>query len=277
MRTIQGMYKTANTTQLVPLETFLLEEGKVYITDAITDESANAFMQQIMYLEQKYPNRAIHIYINSPGGVIDAGLAIRDIIKGLEKRNMEGVFCETKEDALTKALSYIEEGSSVTWGGSMSISEIGLMDAVKNGNYEIIDRSVAKNYDEQREIFSKAVLADYYLMSSNAITLDGELINIDGTGNRVACLTYGPKNVIMIVGMNKVVNDVEDGIKRVRNFASPPNTLRLGLKTPCSMTGRCGNCYGDTCICSQIVVTRRQSAAMRGRIKIILVGESLGY
>ena len=204
-------------------------------------------------------------------------LRAQTIIKGLEKRNMEGVFCETKEDALAKALSYIEEGSSVTWGGSMSISEIGLMDAVKNGNYEIIDRSVAKNYAEQREIFSKAVLADYYLMSSNAITLDGELINIDGTGNRVACLTYGPKNVIMIVGMNKVVNDVEDGIKRVRNFASPPNTLRLGLKTPCSMTGRCGDCYGDTCICSQIVVTRRQSAAMRGRIKIILVGESLGY
>ena len=204
-------------------------------------------------------------------------LRAQTIIKGLEKRNMEGVFCETKEDALAKALSYIEEGSSVTWGGSMSISEIGLMDAVKNGNYEIIDRSVAKNYDEQREIFSKAVLADYYLMSSNAITLDGELINIDGTGNRVACLTYGPKNVIMIVGMNKVVNDVEDGIKRVHNFASPPNTLRLGLKTPCSMTGRCGDCYGDTCICSQIVVTRRQSAAMRGRIKIILVGESLGY
>lgn len=204
-------------------------------------------------------------------------LRAQTIIKGLEKRNMEGVFCETKEDALAKALSYIEEGSSVTWGGSMSISEIGLMDAVKNGNYEIIDRSVAKNYDEQREIFSKAVLTDYYLMSSNAITLDGELINIDGTGNRVACLTYGPKNVIMIVGMNKVVNDVEDGIKRVRNFASPPNTLRLGLKTPCSMTGRCGDCYGDTCICSQIVVTRRQSAAMRGRIKIILVGESLGY
>lgn len=204
-------------------------------------------------------------------------LRAKTIIKGLEKRNMEGVFCETKEDALSKALSYIEEGSSVTWGGSMSIEEIGLMDAVKNGNYKVIDRSVAKNYEKQREIFSKAVLADYYLMSSNAITLDGELINIDGTGNRVACLTYGPKNVIMIVGMNKVVNDVEDGIKRVRNFASPPNTLRLGLKTPCSMTGRCGDCYGDTCICSQIVVTRRQSAMMKDRVKVILVGESLGY
>ena len=148
---------------------------------------------------------------------------------------------------------------------------------VKEGNYHLIDRSVAKNFDEQREIFSKAVLSDYFLMSSNAITLDGELINIDGTGNRVACLSYGPKHVIMIVGMNKVVNDVEDGIKRVRNFASPPNTLRLGLKTPCSMTGRCGDCYGDTCICSQIVVTRRQSAMMKDRVKVILVGESLGY
>lgn len=204
-------------------------------------------------------------------------LRAQTIIKGLEKRNMEGVFCETKEDALKQALSYIKDGSSVSWGGSMSVSEIGLMDALKEGDYELIDRSVAKNYEEQREIFAKTVLADYYLMSSNAITLDGELINIDGTGNRVACLSYGPKNVIMIVGMNKVVNDVEDGIKRVRNFASPPNALRLNLKTPCSMTGRCADCYGDTCICSQIVVTRRQSAGMRGRIKVILVGESLGY
>ena len=204
-------------------------------------------------------------------------LRAQTIIKGLEKRNMHGVFCATKEDALKQALSYIKEGSSVSWGGSMSVSEIGLMDALKEGNYQLIDRSVAKNYDEQREIFAKAVLSDYFLMSSNAITLDGELINIDGTGNRVACLSYGPKPVIMIVGMNKVVNDVEDGIKRVRNFASPPNTLRLGLKTPCSMTGRCGDCYGDTCICSQIVVTRRQSAMMKDRVKVILVGESLGY
>ena len=193
-------------------------------------------------------------------------LRAQTIIKGLEKRNMHGVFCATKEDALKQALSYIKEGSSVSWGGSMSVSEIGLMDALKEGNYHLIDRSVAKNFDEQREIFSKAVLSDYFLMSSNAITLDGELINIDGTGNRVACLSYGPKHVIIIVGMNKVVNDVEDGIKRVRNFASP-----------CSMTGRCGDCYGDTCICSQIVVTRRQSAMMKDRVKVILVGESLGY
>lgn len=204
-------------------------------------------------------------------------LKAETIIKNLNKRNIEGFYCATKNDALKQALSYIEKGSVVSWGGSESVKEIGLMDAVTSGDYKIVDRSLAKNYEEQRELFSKAVLSDYYLMSSNAITLDGELINIDGTGNRVACLSYGPKHIVMIVGMNKVVNNVKDGIARVRNFASPPNALRLGLKTPCSMTGRCGDCYGDTCICSQIVITRRQSAAMKDRIKVILVGENLGY
>ena len=202
-------------------------------------------------------------------------LRAQTIIKGLEKRNMEGVFCETKEVALAKALSYIKEGSSVTWGGSMSISEIGLMDAVKNGNYEIIDRSVAKNHDEQREIFSKAVLADYYLMSSNAITLDGELINIDGTGNRVACLTYGPKNVIMIVGMNKVVKTQEDAMSRARNEAAPVNAQRFGIDTPCSKAGSCFDCKSPECICCQILMTR--FSRQKGRFKIILVDENLGF
>lgn len=199
------------------------------------------------------------------------------IIRNLEKRNMEGVYCATREDALKQALSYMEKGSVVSWGGSMSIEEIGLMDAVRNGDYEIIDRDKAKDYDERREIFSKIVLSDYFLMSTNAITLDGELINIDGTGNRLGPLCFGPKHVIMIVGMNKVVSSVEDGVARVRNIAAPPNCIRLGLETPCSLTGRCADCYGDTCICSDIVVTRRQSAAMRGRIKVILVGENIGY
>lgn len=199
------------------------------------------------------------------------------IIRNLEKRNMEGVYCATREDALKQALSYMEKGSVVSWGGSMSIEEIGLMDAVRNGDYEIIDRDKAKDYDERREIFSKIVLSDYFLMSTNAITLDGELINIDGTGNRVGPLCFGPKHVIIIVGMNKVVSSVEDGVARVRNIAAPPNCIRLGLETPCSLTGRCADCYGDTCICSDIVVTRRQSAAMRGRIKVILVGENIGY
>jgi L-lactate utilization protein LutB len=204
-------------------------------------------------------------------------LKANTIIKNLKKRNMDGVYCPTKEEALEKALSYMEEGSVVSWGGSMSVEEIGLKDAVVSGNYQVIDRSVAKNFEEQRVIFSKAALADYYLMSTNAVTLDGELINIDGTGNRVAALCYGPKHIIMIVGMNKVVNNVEDGVARIRNTASAPNCIRLGLETPCSLTGRCGDCYGDSCICSDIVITRRQSAAMKDRIKVIFVGKNLGY
>ena len=112
-------------------------------------------------------------------------------------------------------------------------------------------------------------------MSTNAITTDGELINIDGRANRVSFLCYGPENVLVIAGMNKVVTDVESGLKRVRLTACPPNAVRLNKKTPCAVNGVCGNCYGEDCICSQFVVTRR--SGVKNRIKVILVGEELGY
>jgi hypothetical protein len=112
-------------------------------------------------------------------------------------------------------------------------------------------------------------------MSTNAITLDGELVNVDGNGNRVASLIYGPKHVIVITGMNKVVPDVLQGYDRVRNIASPPNTIRLGKNTPCANTGKCGNCLSPDCICSQIVVTRRSRE--KERIIVILVNENLGF
>ena len=199
------------------------------------------------------------------------------VVKALESRNMEAYYVKTKEEAVKKALELIPKGSTINMGGSASVRECGLIDAVCSDDYVFYDRDKAATVEERHEIALKAFTSDWFLGSVNAMSEDGVFINIDGNANRVAAYAFGPKNVLLIVGMNKVVNDVEDGIKRVRNFASPPNTLRLGLKTPCSMTGRCGDCYGDTCICSQIVVTRRQSAAMRGRIKIILVGESLGY
>lgn len=201
--------------------------------------------------------------------------AAATIIKGLQKRNMEGYFCETSEEAVEKALSMMPEGSVISWGGSMSINECGLMDAVKAGNYTLIDRAAAKNPQEKREIFAKTVMADYYLMSTNAITMDGELVNIDGFGNRVACLCSGPENVIVIAGMNKVVKTVEDGIDRIRTKAAPPNTVRLNKNTPCAKTGVCGNCFAPDCICGQIVVTRR--SGIPGRIKVILVNEDLGF
>lgn len=197
------------------------------------------------------------------------------IIENMKKKNMEGYYCETSEEAVKKALSLMEEGSSITWGGSMSITECGLMDAIHEKNYVLIDRAEAKTPEESRAMYGKQVMADYFLMSSNAVTIGGELINIDGHANRVACLCCGPKNVIVIAGMNKVVPDVESGIKRVRNFAAPPNVMRLNKNTPCAKTGKCADCYSPECICSEILVTRRSS--IPNRIKVILVGEELGY
>lgn len=201
--------------------------------------------------------------------------AVNGIIKNLEKRNMEGYFFENSADCVKAITDMMEEGSVISWGGSESIKECGLMDALKEKNYTLIDRLTAQSPEESRELFAKAVLADYYLMSSNAVTYDGELINIDGNGNRVACLIHGPKNVIMVVGMNKLVSDVASGYARVRNLASPPNAVRLNKNTPCFHTGKCGDCLSPDCMCNQIVVTRRSRE--EGRIKLFFVAEYLGY
>ncbi|MBQ8148172.1 MAG: lactate utilization protein [Lachnospiraceae bacterium] len=197
------------------------------------------------------------------------------IIKNLEKRNMEGYYCPDAASAVQKALSLMPENSIVSWGGSMTLSEIGLMDALQNANYNLIDRMTATTIEEKREIYSKTVLADYYLMSTNAITLDGQLVNIDGAGNRVACLIHGPEHVIILAGMNKVESDVDSAMARVRNIAAPPNTVRLNCKTPCAVTGVCGDCLSPETICCQEVITRY--SRIQGRIKVILIGEEYGY
>ena len=157
----------------------------------------------------------------------------------------------------------------------MTLLETGLMDAIKNGEYKLIDRDKATNLDEQRRIYGEICCSDYFLMSTNAVTLDGELINIDGRGNRVAFLCYGPQNVMILTGMNKVVTDIESGLKRTRNIAAPPNAIRLNRKTPCAITGKCEDCYSPECMCGQFVVTR--FSLIPNRIKVILVGEELGY
>ncbi len=197
------------------------------------------------------------------------------IIKNLAKRNIEGCYCETAAECTQAILKEIPKGNTVSWGGSESIKEIGLMDAIHNGDYELIDRTAAKTPEESRQLYAKTVMADYYLMSSNAITLDGELINIDGNGNRVACLIQGPSHVILVIGMNKVVTDVKSGIARVRNMASPANAIRLGRNLPCATTGVCHDCLSPECFCNQIVITRRSGHT--GRIKVYLVAEDLGY
>lgn len=202
-------------------------------------------------------------------------LTAETVIANLARRNMEGFYCATKEDAVKCALSLMEEGAVIAWGGSESVKECGLMEAISDGKYKLIDRSAAVTPQEQRELFAKTAMSDYYLMGTNAITLDGQLVNIDGNGNRLASLIHGPRNVIIIAGMNKVAADVESAYKRVKTEACPPNAVRLDKKLPCAATGVCADCLAEECFCNQIVVTRRSGHA--GRIKVILVGETLGY
>lgn len=197
------------------------------------------------------------------------------IIKNLKKRNMDGYYCPDAASAVEQAISLMPEGATISWGGSMTLSEIGLMDALQAHTYTLIDRMTAQTPEEKREIYAKTTLADYYLMSTNAITLDGQLINIDGTGNRVACLIHGPEHVIILAGMNKVCPDVTSAFQRVKNCATPPNTVRLNCKTPCSVTGICGDCLSAETICCQEVITRY--SRVPGRIKVILIGEEYGY
>lgn len=202
-------------------------------------------------------------------------LLSQKIIKGLESRGMEGYYVKTKGEALAKALEIIPEGSSVSWGGSMSIAEIGLAQAMKEGNYTVYDRASAKSPEEKKQIELQAFGCDYFLASSNAVTEDGELVNIDGFGNRVAAIANGPKYVVMIVGMNKVVRDVESAVSRARNEAAPINAQRFDLDTPCCKTGACFDCKSPETICCQFLVTRYSRP--KNRIKVILVNEELGF
>lgn len=197
------------------------------------------------------------------------------IIPKLNKRNMEGYYCDDSKAAVELVLSLMEKGSVVAWGGSESLKESGIMEAIANGEYNLIDRLKATTPEERREVFARTVMSDYFLMSTNAITLEGELVNIDGNGNRLAALIHGPAHVIIVAGMNKVVADVESGYKRVKTTACPPNAVRLNRNTPCGATGVCADCMSPDCFCNQIVVTRRSGHV--GRIKVILVGEELGY
>lgn len=198
------------------------------------------------------------------------------IIEKLSLRNMKGYYAATKEEALALVKEkFLVKGVSVAWGGSMTLEETGVMDYLKESECIVYDRMSAKTPEEEKIMKGNIINADYFLMSTNAITIDGELVNIDGRANRVSFLCYGPEKVLILAGMNKVVTNVQEGVDRVRNIASPPNALRLNRQTPCAATGRCGDCLSKDCICSQIVVTRHSNIPKR--IQVVLIGEELGF
>ena len=197
------------------------------------------------------------------------------LVKNLQSRHFEAYYCADREVALKKALELIPEGASVGWGGAHSAEQIGLMEALHAGNYAPIDRSLAKSQEEREQMMRECMFCDVFLTGANGLSLDGQMVNIDGTGNRVAATIYGPKSVIVIAGMNKVEDTLEDAITRARTVAAPMNNQRFSNNNPCSATGTCGNCKNETCICNQIVITRHCRPV--GRIKFVLVGEELGF
>ena len=199
----------------------------------------------------------------------------KSIIKNLEKRNMTAFYCDSKEACRNKVLEIIGDGKSVSWGGTMSMKQCGIAEALaENSTLTILDRA-KQPADKMKEFFKEVSACDYYIMGTNAITLDGELVNIDGNGNRLASLIFGPEHVIVIAGMNKVSTDVPEALHRVRNIASPPNTVRLSKNTPCAIDGRCHDCMSPDCICNQVVITRRSRE--KERIIVLLVNDNLGF
>lgn len=197
------------------------------------------------------------------------------LVKNLNSRHFDAYYCADKAEALARALELIPQGSTVGWGGATSAQQIGLMEAVHAGPYKVIDRDQCATPAQREEAMRSCLLADVFLTGANALSLDGQMVNIDGNGNRVAAMVYGPKTVIVIAGMNKVADTLEAAVNRARTVAAPINRQRFPGQTPCAVTGACADCKSPDCICNQLLITR--SCKPAGRIKFILVGEDLGF
>ncbi|MBR3149777.1 MAG: lactate utilization protein [Eubacterium sp.] len=210
---------------------------------------------------------------------------IETTMKNLEKNGMKPYYCETKEEALEIVKSLINKGESVSNGGSETLKECGVFEVLKSGDYDFIDRTGLTG-EAVRDAYVRAFGCDTYFCSSNAVTERGELYNVDGNSNRVACIVYGPRQVVMLVGKNKIVPDIDAAIKRVKEKAAPPNCVRLSLANPCAKTGKCvslnlddpymcDGCALDSRICCSYVVSAKQRH--KDRIKVIIINEDLGY
>ncbi len=197
------------------------------------------------------------------------------VAEALNKRYFEAYYCSDRAEALEKILELIPQDHVVSWGGAATVDELGVKEALRQRGQAVIDRETAKDAQERQQMLKQALTCDTFLMGSNAISADGQLVNIDGTGNRVAALCFGPTQVVVVAGMNKVAGDLDGAMRRAREVAAPMNAQRFPLKTPCVANGLCGDCKGPDSICAQIVTTRLCKPA--GRIKVVLVGEDLGF
>ena len=197
------------------------------------------------------------------------------IIKNLQRRHIQAFYCPTAAEAVGKVSELIADGESVTWGGTMTVRDMGIPAALKSrGTLEVLDRDLVETPEEKQAMYLRAFSVDVYLSSANAISEDGVIVNIDGNGNRVAAITWGPKRVIFVIGLNKVAKTVEAALDRARGTASPINAARFDIKTPCQIDGICHNCNSADSICNYVHFLRNSP---RGRHTVVLVGESLGY
>ena len=197
-------------------------------------------------------------------------------IKALEKNNMNGYMVASNVDLISKIEELISPKSKVSCGGSMTLFETGVIDHLKSGRYEYLDRyKEGLTQDEIKEIFRQSFLSDAYVTSTNAITENGEIYNVDGNGNRVAAMLYGPDKVIIVAGVNKIVPNVEEAIIRTKEYASPINAKRLNKETPCTKIGRCVECNSDNRICNEYTLIKRQID--KNRIHVIFLNDNLGY
>ena len=200
---------------------------------------------------------------------------INRTIEALRKNNMEGYLINTENELIHKIQELVNEGSKVSLGGSMTLFETKIMEHLRSGRYELLDRyKEGLTADEIKEIYRKSFFCDAYFTSTNAITEEGELYNVDGNGNRVAAMLYGPDKVIVIAGVNKIVKDINEAIYRVENLAAPANAKRLNRKTPCTVTGKCMNCNSPERICREYTVIRKP---VPNRIFVLLLNEEYGY
>ena len=197
------------------------------------------------------------------------------LVKNLKNRHFDAYYCADRKEALQKALELIPKGATIGWGGSVTAKDIGLMDAVRSGDYRPYDRDNVATPEERTRLMKQSLLADVFITGANALSLDGQMVNIDGTGNRLGGIVYGPDSVLVVAGMNKVVSTLEEAVTRARTVAAPMNKQRFPAQTPCEVTGVCADCKSEACICNQVLVTRHCRPA--GRIKFILVGEDLGF
>ena len=195
--------------------------------------------------------------------------------KNLGKRNIEMFYLEKKEEITELIKKFVNEKDIVSYGGSVTLKETGVLDFFRNGDYNLLDRDACETREEKDEIYRKSFYADHYFLSASAVTMDGEILNVDGNGNRIAAMIFGPKKVFIVIGINKLTADIKEAEERIKLYSGPMDAKILSKNTPCTITGECSDCKSPERICNKYLVYKREMNPER--MKVILINEVLGY